>query len=95
MGVEARSRAQLSDGEAADRLYRETLGRLGRTRIRVELDRAHLLYGSGCAGSGAAPPRASNRRTAGQMLNEIGRKRSPGGPGASCGQPAGLPAGAP
>jgi DNA-binding CsgD family transcriptional regulator len=45
LGVDARSRALLSDGEAADVLYREAIERLGRTHVRVELARAHLLYG--------------------------------------------------
>src|SRR6478752_705679 len=44
-GVEARSRALLSEGDTAERLYLESIERLGRTRIRVELARAHLLYG--------------------------------------------------
>jgi DNA-binding CsgD family transcriptional regulator len=45
LGIEARCRALLSDGAAADELYREAIERLGRTRLRPELARAHLLYG--------------------------------------------------
>ena len=45
LGIEARSRALLSENEAAERRYREAIDRLGRTRVRVELARAHLLYG--------------------------------------------------
>ncbi len=40
LGIEARSRARLSDGDTAERLYLEAIGRLGRTRIRAELARA-------------------------------------------------------
>jgi DNA-binding CsgD family transcriptional regulator len=45
LGAEARSRALVSDGEAAESLYREAIDRLGRTRLRVDLARARLLYG--------------------------------------------------
>ncbi len=45
LGIEARSRALLSDGETADALYREAVERLARTRITVHLARARLVYG--------------------------------------------------
>ncbi len=45
LGTEARLRALLSDGDDADELYKEAIKRLARTRIRVDLARAHLLYG--------------------------------------------------
>jgi DNA-binding CsgD family transcriptional regulator len=45
LGVEARSRALLSEGVAAEQLYREAIERLARTRVRVELTRAQLVYG--------------------------------------------------
>jgi DNA-binding CsgD family transcriptional regulator len=45
LGTEARSRALLSDGETAEHCYREAIERLGRTRMRPALARAHLLYG--------------------------------------------------
>jgi DNA-binding CsgD family transcriptional regulator len=45
LGIEARSRALLSDGESAETSYQQAIARLGRTRVRVELARAHLVYG--------------------------------------------------
>jgi DNA-binding CsgD family transcriptional regulator len=45
LGVEARSRALVSDGDAADALYREAIERLARTRIAVHVARARLVYG--------------------------------------------------
>jgi DNA-binding CsgD family transcriptional regulator len=45
LGIELRTRALVSDGHEAERMYREAIERLGRTRVRPELARAHLLYG--------------------------------------------------
>jgi DNA-binding CsgD family transcriptional regulator len=45
LGVEARSRALLTEGPATESLYREAIERLARGRITVHLARARLLYG--------------------------------------------------
>ena len=45
LGTEARSRALLSEGQTAEKCYREAIERLGRTRMRPAVARAHLLYG--------------------------------------------------
>jgi len=44
-GLEARSRALVSKGQEAEQCYAEAVERLGRTRLRPERARAHLLYG--------------------------------------------------
>ena len=45
LGIEARSRALLSDDALAEDLYREAIERLGHCRVALDLARAHLLYG--------------------------------------------------
>jgi len=45
LGVETYSRALLAEGAAAEELHTEAIGRLGRTRMRLPLARAHLLHG--------------------------------------------------
>jgi DNA-binding CsgD family transcriptional regulator len=45
LGVEKRSRALMAEGENAERLYQAAITHLGRSRVRTELARAHLIYG--------------------------------------------------
>jgi hypothetical protein len=44
-GIEARVRALLSEGDAAEGYYRESIELLTQTSVRTQLARAHLLYG--------------------------------------------------
>jgi DNA-binding CsgD family transcriptional regulator len=72
LGLEARCRALLSGGTAADELYREAIDRLGRTRLRPELARAHLLYGEWLRRQGRRVDARGQLRTARDMLDAIG-----------------------
>jgi DNA-binding CsgD family transcriptional regulator len=45
LGIAARSEALLAEDQQAEELYVEAVDRLGRSRISVDLARAHLLYG--------------------------------------------------
>jgi DNA-binding CsgD family transcriptional regulator len=72
LGIQARVRALLSDGEAAERCYRESIDRLGRTRVRVELARSHLLYGEWLRRQRRRIDARAQLRTAHGMLARMG-----------------------
>ena len=72
LGTEVRSRALLSDGENADLLYREAIERFGRTGLRPELARAHLLYGEWMRREGRRSAAREQLRTAHNMFAAIG-----------------------
>jgi DNA-binding CsgD family transcriptional regulator len=72
LGIEARSLALLRDGEAAERLYLESIRRLGRTRIRAELARAHLLYGEWLRRQHRRTDAREQLRVAYEMLTAMG-----------------------
>jgi ATP/maltotriose-dependent transcriptional regulator MalT len=70
-GSGSRLAAGLSEGAAADELYREAIERLGRTQLRPELARAHLLYGEWLRREGRRLD-ARKLRAAHDMLDAIG-----------------------
>src|SRR4051812_39349374 len=72
LGIAARSRALLAEGEVADGLYRQGIEHLGRTRLRPELARTHLLYGEWLRRENRRVDARAQLRTAHEMLTAIG-----------------------
>ncbi len=72
LGIEARIRALLSEGEAAESCYRESIERLGHTRVRAQLARAYLLYGEWLRRERRRTEARDQLRTAYEMLDAMG-----------------------
>jgi hypothetical protein len=72
LGTEARCRALLAEGAAAEPLYQEAIGRLGQTRIRPMLARTHLVYGEWLRRQRRPADARGPLRTAVQTLEEMG-----------------------
>ena len=72
LGIQARCRALCSDdAQAAQAAFREAIERLGRTRMRGELARAHLLYGEWLRRQNRRVEGRQQLRTAHEMFSDM------------------------
>ena len=72
LGMLARSRALVSAGESAETGYLEAIDRLGRTRIKAHLARAHLLYGEWLRRAKRRSDARAQLRIASEMFTAMG-----------------------
>ncbi|MBB6547180.1 ATP-binding protein [Nonomuraea rubra] len=72
LGLEARSRALVSTGPAAEELYREAIERLGDCRMVTHLARARLVYGEWLRREGRRKDARAQLRTAHELLSGMG-----------------------
>ncbi|HJP80095.1 MAG TPA: AAA family ATPase [Pseudonocardiaceae bacterium] len=72
LGLQSRSKALLISGDEAEHCHREAIARLGRTGMRLDLARAHLLYGEWLRGSHRNGQAREQLRTAHTMLEAMG-----------------------
>jgi DNA-binding CsgD family transcriptional regulator len=72
LGIEARIRALLGEGAVAEGCYRESIERLGHTRVRAQLARAYLLYGEWLRRERRRAEAREQLHTAHEMLDAMG-----------------------
>jgi DNA-binding CsgD family transcriptional regulator len=72
LGLRARSHALLSEGDEAERHHLESIARLGRTQVRTDLARAHLLYGEWLRRRRAPTDAREQLRIAHRMFEAMG-----------------------
>lgn len=72
LGVLARATGLLSKGQAAEAAYQESIERLGRTRMRMDLARTHLVYGEWLRREGRRQDARGQLRTAYKLFSAAG-----------------------
>jgi DNA-binding CsgD family transcriptional regulator len=72
LGIEARSRALLNDGDEADALYRDACQHFSGGRVALQLARTHLLYGEFLRRNGRRTDARSQLRVAHEAFSSAG-----------------------